>query len=200
MLELKEIISIVKQNLKLVVILTLLGGLAGFGYAHFSPSSYEAQNTLYVKREAEEPSGNFYNYDGFYAQQVGKEYTETVVGLLKTIDPYLETAEKLGSGTNPQELLSSTKFKKISPQVISITVTKKQQEEAKNTLNSLTSTLVEKIKSLNKSGDKKISVEALKINPYVTILKPNPIITLSIGFLSGLLVALISLALGRYFR
>lgn len=200
MLELKKIIAILQQNLKFVVILTLLGGLAGFGYAHFSPSAFEAQNTVYVKREAEETSGSFYNYDGFYTQQVSKEYTDTVVGLLKTIDLYLETVERMGQGSNAQELQVSTKVKKISPQVVSITVTKRQQEEAKNTLNALTSTLVEKIRSLNKSGDKKISIETLKATPYVSLFRPNPIVTLSLGFLSGLLVALTSLALGRYFR
>lgn len=200
MIELSQLAKILKDNLKLILIATLVGGLVGLSVSLWLGTRYEATNTLYVKREAEKPSANYYNYDGFYSQQTSKEYTDTVLGLLKTIEPYREAAEKLNNTIDPKELFGSTKARKTSPQVVSLSIVRQSESEARKALTTLIEGLVEKVKVLNQNGDGKLFVEPIRAEPFVSVLKPSLTTNSALGLLSGLLTALVFLALKNYLR
>ena len=198
MIELKEILKVLKQNLTFILVVTVIGGLAGFAYSKVKTEKFEAQNTLYVKREADTKASAYYSYDGFYAQQVSKEYTDTVLGLLKTIEPYRDAVDKTTASMNPRLLMGNTKVRKVSPQIISVSVTNVNEETAKDSLKALVAGLADKVKALNQGGDKKIQVEPVRTEPITTLDKTSQLLNLSIGFLAGLIISILSLALGIY--
>src|SRR3989338_179433 len=143
MIELKEILKVLKQNLTFILVVTVIGGLAGFAYSKVKTENFEAQSTLYVKREADTTASAYYSYDGFYAQQVSKEYTDTVLGLLKTIEPYRDAVDKTTASMNPRLLMGNTKVRKVSPQIISVSVTNVNEETAKDSLKALVAGLAD---------------------------------------------------------
>src|SRR3989338_8771967 len=189
MAEINEITKILGRHLKFILVMVVLGGFVGFTYSYLGGQKYEAFTTIYVKRTADQNSTSYYSYDGYYSQQVSKEYTDTVLGLLKTIDPYRDVSDKLNNSLGPKDLFGSTKAKKISPQVISVTINRPSAAEAKNALTLLSQSLTEKVKSLNQNGDSPLSLETLKSEPFVAAILPQTILNTIIGFLSGLFVS-----------
>lgn len=189
--------KIFQSNLKIILIFTIVGGLSGFAYSSFKGGKYEGQATLYVKRELETPNSTHYNYDGFYGYQVSKEYTDTVVGLLKTINPYLQTALSLES-VRADELFSNTKVKKVSPQVITLTYNANTENEVRTNLTALVNNVVEKIRNLNKDGDSKITIEAVNKDPYVYLSNRFLIINTALGFLVGMFISTAGFALSFF--
>lgn len=199
MAELNQVLKILTKHLRLIVVLTLLGGFLGFGYTYIGGEKYEALSTIYIKRAADQNANSYYSYDGYYAQQVSKEYTDTVLGLLKTIDPYREAASRI-SNYSPSEIFGLTKAKKVSSQVIELRVRNKDEFEAKKVLTALVDGLTAKISELNQTGDRKISIESVSSQPLTQLNKNQTLINVSIGFLSGLVIALFSLSLSYYFK
>ena len=72
------------------------------------------------------------------------------------------------------------------------------EETAKDSLKALVAGLADKVKALNQGGDKKIQVEPVRTEPITTLDKTSQLLNLSIGFLAGLIISILSLALGIY--
>ncbi|OGY28316.1 MAG: hypothetical protein A3J50_02120 [Candidatus Woykebacteria bacterium RIFCSPHIGHO2_02_FULL_43_16b] len=197
MAELNEITKILGRHLKFILVMVVLGGFVGFTYSYVGGQKYESFTTIYVKRTADQNSTSYYSYDGYYAQQVGKEYTDTVLGLLKTIDPYNEAAKRLGT-YSPRALFSQSKAKKISSQVIELRIRSQSETEAKALMSALVAGLTTKVGELNRTGDSKISIEPVTNEPFTELNKTQALLNAGIGFLSGLVVSLVSLAIFVY--
>src|SRR3989339_1012520 len=91
-MELKEILILLQKNLRLLMVFSLLGALLLFLLASFWPVSYKAIVTMYIQRVPEKAE-NVYSYDGYYAGQAAESYTDTVKGLVGTLDITKRAAE-----------------------------------------------------------------------------------------------------------
>jgi capsular polysaccharide biosynthesis protein len=199
--ELKELLKLSKKFKVLLISLLVLGGLGATIISSLIPTKYIASTTLYIGREPQKPGEDYYTYDGFYSQQASREYTDTVVGLLKTSDIYRSALEKLETkDVSASEFLSSANVRKVSPQVISVSVTREDREEANKFLVVLSQTVAEKSKSLNQLGDKNFFVGTVNAQPLVTISKVPTLLNGLVGALLGLVVGMALVALYQYLR
>jgi len=201
-MELREYLRIVKKSLPLLIVLaTVLGGLAFFVSLQLPPS-YTASLTLYVKRQATEPSGEYYTFDGYYSQQAAEKFTETVVGFLKSKDILLASA-KLADLPTDQESLerleSSIRVRQVAPQLVSLRVEQKDGAAAKKFCTALAQATTERINLLNQTGDRAISVDLLNPEPLVEKSEPKIVLNTLVGILVGTLLAFLYIFLKEYF-
>ncbi len=201
-MELREYLKIVRKSLPLLIILAAAFGTLAFFVSLQLPPSYTTSLTLYVKRQATEPSADYYTFDGYYSQQAAEKFTETVVGFLKSKDILLASA-KLADLPTDQESLerleSSIKIRQVAPQLVSLKVEQKDGWAAKKFCIAVAQATTERINLLNQTGDKSISVDLLNPEPLVEKNEPKVVLNSLVGILAGTLLAFLYVFLKEYF-
>lgn len=192
-MELQQLIKLILKSKTVVFGTTLVFFLVGVAAAFFQPVQYEASVAVYIRHEDGKVSGQYYTYDGYYSQQAAKEYTDTVLGLLKTTDLARGAVEASNLDINPKQLLSQLKVKKVSPQVIIVSLNRPTQAEASKIVQSVVATTREKVQSLNQQYDNKFVVDSVGSSPLLLSVRPPwqvylPV-SLLLGFGFGLLLA-----------
>lgn len=201
-MELREYFQITKKNLPLLVILSAFCGGLAFFVSQKLPETHTASLTVYVKRQATEPSTDYYTFDGYYSQQAAEKFTETVVGFLKSKDILLTSAKLAGFPTDQEslkQLEDSIKIRQEAPQLVSLKVTQTDAATAKRFCAALAQATTERINLLNQTGDKSISVDLLNPEPLLVKNAPHPILNTLVGLLSGALLGFLYVFLKEYF-
>jgi capsular polysaccharide biosynthesis protein len=201
-MELQEYVSLFKKNLRLVILLPIVFGAVAFLVSLQLEPTYTASLTIYVKRQASEPTGDFYTFDGYYSQQAAEKFTETVVGFLESKDILLASAKLAGLPTDQESLgrlEGSIKVRQEAPQLVSLKVTQKDGAGAKKFAVALAQAATERINLLNQTGDKAISVDLLNSEPLVSKNAVPVVVNTLAGVLAGALAAYLYVLLKEYF-
>lgn len=193
--ELSEYGQAFRKILPVAVPLALVGLVAGGAYSLSQPKAWEASTTLYVYRTTATKT-DVYDFDGYYAQQAAQQYTDTVVGLLKTPDLANRAAQIASVATTPDEILAGIKVRKAAPQLVSLSVTKPTADEAKVELVALAKAASERAEAQTDQFGRSYKVEMVTGQPLVNEASNNLLLNSLIGLLGGGLVGFIlSLAL-----
>ncbi len=201
-MELREYLKIVRKSLPLLIVLAAAFGTLAFLVSQNLPATYTTSLTLYVKRQATEPSADYYTFDGYYSQQAAEKFTETVVGFLKSKDILLASAKLADLPTNQESLErleSSIKIRQVAPQLVSLKVEQKDGWAAKKICTAVAQATTERINLLNQTGDKSISVDLLNPEPLVEKNEPKVVLNSLVGILVGTLLAFLYVFLKEYF-
>src|SRR4030042_6323917 len=118
MTEVKGYFSNLKKNIFLGLVVCLVFILAAIFYTFSQKTTFEATATLYVNRAASPASDKYYTFEGYYSGQAAKEYTDVVLGILKTPDLAIEGLKLANSKAVVGDFLGSLKVKKVGPQLI----------------------------------------------------------------------------------
>lgn len=168
-MEFQEIIKTYQKH-KIEIFLSLLVG-AGLGAAYFiSPKSYQATGSLYIKRSVDTLKFKYFAYEGYYAQQTGLAYTNTVMTLIQSPDIRFEALNKLNLPTDTFSLRKYARLitaRKTGPQLVQLTVKSKNPEEAKKLWETVVESTIEKNKLINTAGDPLLTVSKISDNPLV---------------------------------
>jgi len=201
-MELKEILILLQKNLRLLMVFSLLGALLLFLLASFWPVSYKAIVTMYIQRVPEKAE-NVYSYDGYYAGQAAESYTDTVKGLVGTMDITKRAAEIAGLPTDAvyiKNLAKKIKIQKSAPQLVEVTVSLGDREQAKKLALGLAQSASERARLLNQEGDKNLTINIINPDPLVEKSVFNPYLFSLVGALTGLLLALILICFKDYLK
>ena len=202
-MELFDLLAILGKYRRLIILVTLAFGLGTFLVSLQFPPRYEAVLTLYVKRDAEPPSAEFYTYDGYYSQQAAERYTDTVVGLLERRGLLKEVLSSLGLPADQKSVRRvrrSVKVERVAPQLVEIRVKRKLGEEARDITNSLAADVISQVRGLNKAGDEALSVELLDNEPVIEKHEPLVVLNTVVGVLVGFLVSILASLFWEYFK
>ena len=202
-MELFDLLAILGKYRRLIILVTLAFGLGTFLVSLQFPPRYEAVLTLYVKRDAEPPSAEFYTYDGYYSQQAAERYTDTVVGLLERRGLLKEVLSSLGLPADQKSVRRvrrSVKVERVAPQLVEIRVKRKLGEEARDITNSLAADVISQVRGLNKAGDEALSVELLDNEPVVEKHEPLVVLNTVVGVLVGFLVSILASLFWEYLK
>lgn len=168
-MELKEIVINLNKH-KLTLLASVLVGIF-LGYLFYTtPKNYHAVGSFYVKRAADTTKFKYFSYDGYYAQQTGLSYTNTILALFESTDVINEALKKINLSTDINNFKKYSRMiqaKKTGPQIITLTVKGKTRDEAKSLWNSLTDTTINKNKEINKDGDSELSVSKIMEEPVL---------------------------------
>ena len=159
-MELKDLIKLLNKHFKTALVCALVIGVVSFVCASLIKPRYKASTTLFVTRSVEK-SSSYFTYEGFYSIQTAEKFTDTVVGLLKSVDVKRLALESVGLSFDPKSLARLEKgllVKKASGQLVTVSITDKSESYAKNLLLELSKETVRSAQEINRNGDTNISV------------------------------------------
>ncbi len=196
--ELRDYLNFLKKNSVIILLFGVLGASAGFFYTSSKEINYEAVANLYIINTAQGQNERYYTYDGYYSQLATKEYTDTLIGLIKSLDFIRVVGQDIG--TTPTQITSSLRVRKIAPAVISLSVTNKDAEAAKKLVTKLTTALNDKISFLNQGSDNPLTTKTLQPEPLVNKLQEPIKINTLLGAFVGMIIAIVASALITYLK
>ena len=186
-MELKELLRIINKHRRAIYIYVTLGVMMGV-LIFFLPSKYVSTVSFYIKRAAD-ANTSFFTYEGYYGQQTALSYTNTVVGLLESVDIQSKALNKLNIQVNEVSLrryAKHIKAKKSGPQLVALTVKGNTFSESKKLWEAVADELITVNQQLNVNGDDKLNVSKISAQPVVK--KENKSLWLNIP--AGILLAL----------
>ena len=167
-MELRVFIEIIKMNIKAISFYTFTGVLIGTASFFIIPQKFVSSGSLFVTRQIENNTNEYFSYEGYYAQQTAQFYTNSLSGLVESIDVKSATLEKMNVPVTEytlRELSRNLKVKKAGPQLINISVKDYTFENAEVRWKSLVDSALESIKKINEKSDPMISVTKVAETP-----------------------------------
>ncbi len=194
-MEVKDLLKISKKHFSLILGSGLVFGLIGVLSFYFLPKVYRAEGSFYISRLSDDSTdlGDF-TYEGFYAQQAASNYTGTFVALLESVDVKRNALLEMGrpvTGDSLRRFSRSVSVKKPAPQVVSLTVSSKDPEEARNAWTSVAQQAL-------LVSDASINVVSLSKEPIVLERFNNLYVNAFVGLGFGLFLGLLAAFLKEY--
>jgi capsular polysaccharide biosynthesis protein len=189
----------IKKNKSVLAVCVILGFIAGL-LVFSLPNKYVAEGTLFIKRTAE-TSNSFFTYEGYYSQQAAAAYTNTVSGLLESVDLQSSALIKLGIPVNEDTTRRYAHYisvKKSSPQLITVTVKQNSPDSAKQLWTALVDELLSTNGQINQNGDTKLSISEISTQPVVNQTFKSIWLDAVAGILFGAVLGLAVISLKDY--
>lgn len=184
-MEFKSYLKVLRKYLYFFVALLFLGALIGFLIAARQPTGQTATK-LYLIKAQESTSETTFDFDGYYAQEKARNFTDTLVAILKSST---FTANILASG-------QSIQIEKEAPQLIKVSVFAESPQEAQSLLLKTETVINQKLSRLFR---KELTIEPLQ-DPVIGQKTNLPQIAyLLTGSILGLAFALFVVTLKEYF-
>lgn len=183
-MELSKFLSKIRQQLRFILSVGVIGAVVFFGVAWRWPTRYQASLTVYVQKVGELVTTGEYTYDGFYAQQSAEKYTDTVVGLLESEDVL---AQAIASDTGfyqggVSEYRRRVGVEKIAPRLITVRVTLFDSDQARALVGAITTVAQERLSNLNQDPTQMFYLELIQTDPLVQVFDFSPWLFGLIGF------------------
>lgn len=196
MKELRDYLNVIKRYLPAALVLLVVVNAGVYLYVSRQKPRFEAMATLYVNRVPEVRNSQYYTYEGYYAGLASKEYTDVVVGLLKSTDITRLAAKE--AGLNSED--GAIEVKKVSPQLISVVVSAVSPPDAEKLLLKLAQVTSERSKSLAKSDNQGAEVSLVNPEPLVSSAPSKLPLYLLIASISSLLIFFLAAVTREYFK
>ncbi len=189
-MEFKELINLLKKNLIFLVVFAASGTVIGAAIIYYVPVKWTSSQTYIVEKRSIKDNETYFNYDGYYANQVGISYTNNLASLFDSRDIKIKTLETLQTDLiekNIVDLNKNLKVKKLGPQVIQVTYQNFNKEKAESVLNASTENALKSLTASNWDSGLDITITKVNgdtsavqnyINPYITVAGTTIITTL----------------------
>ncbi len=201
-MELKEYLKIIKKNLKLILAVGAIAALSAFLFSSFQPVKYETSLSLLISKNKTQETDDF-KYDGYYALQAGEMLADTIVEWTKSpavVNAIYQEASVHGNFGSIKSYAKKFTAKKMSSQHIEIKFNSDTKESAEKISSAAVKTINDKIKTLEENSGEEISFLIKGENPVIVEKKPDMLLNLFIGFISGLILGIFIVFGKEYFR
>lgn len=188
-MEFSEFLGALKRGWVLLVVLTLLGGVAGFGYARSNPPTYKASSTVFVSTQRGESTSELVQGSTF-TQNLIQSYAE-LAKLPSVLEPVIvrlrldTTVEQLAGAVSANAPLNTA--------LIEITVTGPSAAEAASIANAVTASLATTVQGISPRNAAGASVVAMQqvaeAQPPKEPFAPNTKLLTLTGAIIGLILA-----------
>jgi len=189
--EIRELYLFFKAYIKLMLLTGLAFGALGVAAFYFYPQTHVATGSFFVSRAAQSGSPDYFTYEGFYSQQSALSFTETVIGLMESVDIRKAALATLGSSPTEESLrrvAKITRVKKAAPQLITLQVKEKSPVAAGSTWLALSSATLAAVDKIKASGDLALQVSLLQETPVIAKTYRNVFVNFFGGFGAGTLL------------
>ena len=119
-MELKVYITLLKKYLAFIILCIIGGAAIGTISTNFLPQGFNLTQTFFIS--APHSTAQAYDYEGFYAQEKARNFTDTAVAILESTD---YKSQVLPQGEN-------LTIKKLAPQIIRLTLVSKNSQNSKD--------------------------------------------------------------------
>lgn len=181
-MELEHYIKVIKKNILIVAVLTLLGLAVAYYFSKNFQSGYLASQTFYISQDQTQDA----TQSSYFTQEKARNFTDTAVAILQSVDFKNSLAARGAISVN-----------KVAPQVIRISAIAADSTSAKNLMESVVNSFNTKIKELSLAPSQLKPVDKLP-EPQIAALSPK--IILAFGAAVGFAASLLVIGLKVYFR
>ncbi|MEE1219696.1 MAG: Wzz/FepE/Etk N-terminal domain-containing protein [Ruminococcus sp.] len=190
----KDILRILKKNLVLIIVTTVLfSALSYFYTSFFVKKTYTATVKLYVVTENKASSG----YDSLQAYNYAEKLVSTYIQMLDTNSFYSEVSKNMNEKYTPSQLSYMISFRSVEgTEVFEADVVTTSPTEAKAVADAVGKVAPKRISKLNKNAELKV------VDPATVPTAPTaPSVTrnILIGFIAGLVLSVIISFVRDYF-
>jgi len=186
--ELKQFINILKKNIFFIVFFGVLGVVVALFFALKFSSGYQQSQLFYVN-SPEESTQSVYNFEGYFAQEKARNFTDTAVAILTSPD-FLKDVSNQSAAVG---------IRKLAPQVIRITVTASDPQVPAESINKIAAAFNQKLSGLTQEN------KAVTIKPIAKIQEPvfagpDKKVLIAFGLMAGVVFAILTIGLKIYFK
>lgn len=202
-MEIKDLINILKQNVKLILISILLMGITGALAYYFLPPRYYATGSLFVRRSIYPYSEGHFTYEGYYGQQAAMSYTNSVIGLIESDDILSQSLSVLGIQVNQKNLRNYSKrikTRKTGPQLIELIVKGESFEQAEELWQTMADSTINSLNNISRANDPFVGIIKVSEKPVLKEGFRNLASYTLVGAGFGLVLPLFYLLTLNYFR
>jgi capsular polysaccharide biosynthesis protein len=199
-MELKEYLKIIKKNRKLIIVVGIITAVSAFVFSVAQPVKYETSLSLAVIKDKTQSTDDF-KYDGYYAFQGSEIIADSIEQWLKSPGAVNKIYQKSEVNQDFKSIKSYTKkftAKKMSSQQVEVRFRTNTREESEKISQAVMEVMNTKIEKLKEASEQEISFSVSSENPVVIKSKPDAILNLIIGLISGLFVGIFFVFLRRY--
>ena len=200
-MELKEYLKIIKKNSKLILIIGIIAGVSAFVFSAVQPIKYETSLSLSIIKDKTQVTDDF-KYDGYYALQSSEIIADSIEQWLKSpeiVNAIYQKAEVEQDFKNIKSYTKKITAHKMSPQFVEVKFKGNSREEVEKVSTAIAEVVNAKIKKLKEASEQEISFSINSGNPVIVENKPDAVLNLIIGLISGLFVGVFFVFGRRYF-
>ena len=201
-MELKEYLKIIRKNSKLILTISIITAVSAFAFSVLQPIQHETSLSLAIVKDKTQITNDF-KYDGYYAFQTGEIIADSIEQWLKSPEVVNAIYQKAEINQDFKNIKSYTKkftAKKMSSQYVEVKFKSGTIEEAKKISAATVEIINAKIEKIEKASEQEISFSVSNGDPIIVENKPDAILNLIIGLISGLALGIFIVFLRRYFR
>lgn len=201
-MELKEYVKIIKNNYKFFIFIILIVVFSSLLFFYTKPISYDVSLVINITRSGASAATE-YNYGGFYRLQADEKFAETVVRWLKSpriAQNILEEAELESGELNMRKLARIFKAEKMSSQVISISFSSANEEQANRISQSIKEIISRNTENLNKYQKENDWFKIIALTPVIIKNQTNFCLIFLISLVVGIIIAFWAVLLIHYFK
>jgi len=185
-----------KQRIAFVFAVSIIIGLAGAAVSAVLPNQYTAEGLLVVTRKADEPSKEFFTYEGNYAEQNAAAYTTTFLSILQSPG----NIKSMDAKSDIKKLSQLVKAKKEGSQTISLSVKGNSPEQAWYFWNKVSDSAIQTHSQLKENADPLISVTKTPNSPVILKTYPEWQKIFGAGFLFSAVILSSLIVVKQYLR
>ena len=199
-MELKEYLKIIKKNSKLIIAISIITAVSAFVFSIAQPIEYETSLSLAIIKDKTQTTNDF-KYDGYYALQASEIIADSIEQWLKSPEVVNAIYQKSEIDQDFKSIKSYTKkftAQKMSPQFVEVKFKSDTREEAEKISAATVKIISTKIENLKETSEQEISFLINNGDPVIVESKPDAILNLIIGLISGLALGIFVVFLRRY--
>ncbi len=186
-MELKEYIKIIRKNFKLILSVAIITGISAFLFSIVQPLEYEVSLSLFVNKDKTQETDDF-KYDGYYALQTSEMIANSIVEWLKSpgiVNSIYQKAEVTYDFKNIKSYTKKFTVNKMSTQYVEVKFKTNSEEDAEKISLAIVEVILFKVKDLGENSEQELSFLIESGTPVIIESKPDAILNLIIGLVSG---------------
>jgi len=202
-MELKEIISFGKKNIKVLLASMVFMGTIGVLAYYFLPLKHYATGSLFIRRSIYPYSENHFTYEGYYGQQAAMFYANSVIGLIESEDIRAQVLNTLEVPVNEKTLRKyerKVRTIKSGPQLIGLVVKEESPQKAEELWQAVADSTINTMNNISRVNDPFVGVIKVSENPVVREGYRDLAVYVLVGIGLGLILPVSYLALFNYFK
>jgi capsular polysaccharide biosynthesis protein len=203
-MELKDLIKFTQRQQIPLLSVGLIFFILGIFVSLKLPAKFIAKSDIFVYKNTAPESSTFFTFEGFYANQAAKEFTDTAGGILESeglVQKTLTSLGREGSSSEVDNVLRGLEVQKVSPNLLKVSLSRPTSEEARLLSGALITSAQDEVLNLTTTdGQEPFTLSVITDEPLIEPSSPPVLLNGLVAALAGVGLALLILSFREYLK